>query len=222
MKPSKRSREHDPLLTPGLPETLAVIADFYNRCKYGVRGNQGYRKSTDLETMIACALDLRSRGLLDPDRTLFLDLGCADGRVNVLMGYFVKHSLGIEIDPEILAEYGPRRRALQDRLDQEGLLPLPGNVALFSGNSLDGSLHERIRRKTGRSFADIDLFYTYITLHDLFAEKIEREAKDGACYLVYGFSRVLPRYGGLETVVRDVGGQGFAALYRKGPEPAQR
>jgi len=215
MKPSRRSPAHDAPPPRGLPETLAAIADFYDRCKVGVRGNQGYRKSTDLQRMTACALELRSRGILDPERTVFLDLGCADGRVNVLMGYFVRRSLGIEIDPEILAEYAPRRLALQARLEAQGLLPPPGNVHLFCGSSLDASLDARIRREAGCGFAQVDLFYTYITLHDVLAKRIEREAGEGAGYLVYGFGRILPRYEGLETVIRDVGGQGIAALYRK-------
>ncbi len=219
MNDSLRSRDPEPALFTGLRETLAVIADYYDRCKYGCRGNQGYRKSTDLGKFTECAKDLLSRGIVDPGRTLFLDLGCADGRVNLLMSYFVRCSLGIEIDPEILAEYGPRSGALTSRLREAGLIQPPGNVELFAGSSLDDSMHGEIHRRTGVSFSDVDLFYTYITLHDLFAEKIEQEAREGALYLVYGFSRVLPSYTGLETVIRDVGGQGIAALYRKGPGP---
>jgi hypothetical protein len=219
MKPSRRSPGPESPGAPRLQRTLAVIADFYDRCKVGDRGNQGYRKSTDLTKMTECAQDLFARGILDPHRTVFMDLGCADGRVNVLLSYFVKRSLGIEIDPEILAEYGPFRSTLQARLQEEGLLPLPANVDLFAGSSLDVSLYEEVARRTGVSFDRIDLFYTYITLHDLFAEKIEREAKQGAFYFVYGFNQVLPSYAGLFPVIRDVGGQGIAALYRKGSEP---
>ncbi|HYR02842.1 MAG TPA: hypothetical protein VES58_05815, partial [Syntrophobacteria bacterium] len=64
-------------------------------------------------------------------------------------------------------------------------------------------------------FSDMDLFYTYITLHDLFADKISREAKKGALYMIYGFSLILPRYDGLELLVPDLGGQGIVALYGK-------
>ncbi len=216
MKSSRNSPASDaPSPRPDLRETLAAVADFYDGCKYGVRGNQGYRKSTDLGKMTACVMDLLARGVLDPARTLFLDLGCADGRVNVLMSYGVRRSLGIEIDPEILAEYGPRRRALRVLLQRRGLLTPPDNVKLFAGSSLDPAVHRKINEETGHGFGQVDLFYTYITLHDVFAEKIRREGKEGAFYLVYGFSRVLPRYEGLESVIRDVGGQGIAALYRK-------
>jgi hypothetical protein len=58
-------------------------------------------------------------------------------------------------------------------------------------------------------------FYTYITLHEVLAEKITPEAKPGALYLVYGFSRILPRYDHLEVMIPDLGSQGMAALYRK-------
>jgi hypothetical protein len=44
---------------------------------------------------------------------------------------------------------------------------------------------------------------------------IASSAKKGAHYLVYGFSRVLPRYEGLEVVIPDVASQSIAALYRK-------
>ena len=84
-----------------LEQTLALIADFYDECKYGVQGNEGFRKSTDLGKLTACIHELLSRGMLDPSRTRFLDLGCADGRVNVMMSFFVRHSIGIEIDPEV-------------------------------------------------------------------------------------------------------------------------
>lgn len=216
MKPSKRSpgREgHDPgILSP----TLSSIAAFYDECKVGYQGCEGYRKSTDLYKMVRCIQDLDSRALVDPRRTIFLDLGCADGRVNVLMSYFVKKSIGIEIDPEILAEYQPRSKDLRSRLREKGQIPWPNNVILFQGSSLDDAVHERVYSKTGVHVDEVDLFYTYITLHDLFAERIAQDAKPGALYLVYGFNRVLPRYAGLNVLIRDVGSQGIAALYGKG------
>jgi hypothetical protein len=132
------------------------------------------------------------------------------------MSYFVRLSLGIEIDPEILAEFGPRKAELCSRLEGAELALPPANITLFQGSSLDPDTYTKIYAQVGVRFADIDLFYTYITLHDLFAEQIEAEAKPGALYLVYGFNRVLPRYRKLEIVVPDLGAQGIAALYRKG------
>ena len=135
--------------------------------------------------------------------------------MNLLMSYFVKLCLGIEIDPEILAEFGTRKTELESRLRQANLEVPPANLALFQGSSMAPETYAEIHRQHGISFADIDLFYTYITLHDVFAAKIAAEANPGALYLVYGFNRILPRYDHLEVVIPDLGSQGIAALYRK-------
>lgn len=198
-----------------LTQTLALIGSFYDACKVGYQGNEGYRKSTDLGKFVACVRDLLAQGFLDPARTVFTDLGCGDGRVNVLMSYFVARSIGIEVDPDILSEYEPRKRALLERIEEANLEPPPENISLFKGNSLNPSVYERIHDQTGLRFEAMDLFYTYITLHDVFAEKIRRHARDGALYLVYGFHRVLPTYPGLEVLIPDVGGQQIAALFVK-------
>ena len=198
-----------------LRQTLDVIADFYNGHKVGYAGHEGYRKSTDLAKLGRCLDELLALGFIDPQRTTFIDLGCADGRVNVLMSYFVQRSVGIEIDPEILNEFDPRRHELTHRLQGSNLILPPDNIYLFQGNSLESDAYQRINRSIGVRFTDIDLFYTYITLHDLFAGKIAKEAKQGALYLVYGFSKVLPRYPGLETLLSDVASQGIVALYAK-------
>jgi hypothetical protein len=216
MKPSRSAWASEPEKDDRLTRTLALIGSYYNGCKFGVQGHEGYRKSTDLEKLAACVRELVAQGLLDPDRTVFTDLGCADGRVNVLMSYFVRRSIGIEIDPDILSEYEPRKEALLEQIGQANLERPPENIALFRGSSLDDSLYRHILEATGIRFGDMDVFYTYITLHELFAGKIRRDAKDGALYLVYGFHRVLPSYPGLEVLNPDVAGQGIAALYVKG------
>ena len=195
---------------------LSSIAEYFDGCKYGCEGNEGYRKSTDLGKLVECLLELESRAFVERERTVFADLGCADGRVNVLASYFVRLSIGIEIDGEILAEYERRREDLSALLIAGDLEPPPENIALFRGSSLEPGTFRKVREASGADFGDIDLFYTYITLHDLFAEKIKADAKPGALYLVYGFNRVLPRYEGLDVVIPDVAGQGIAALYRKG------
>ena len=203
------------MITDHQIETLALIAAFFDRCRFGYEGFEGYRKSTDLYKFLGCIQELESSALIDPQRTVFADLGCADGRVNILMSYFVRLSLGIEIDPEILAEFGPRKAELCSRLEQAKLTPPPANITLFQGSSLDPQTYSKVYAEVDVRFADIDLFYTYITLHDLFAEQIAAEAKPGALYLVYGFNRVLPRYRKLEILAPDLGSQGIAALYRK-------
>lgn len=198
-----------------LDGALALAAEFYDGCKYGCEGAEGYRKSTDLMKFTKCLRELKALGHVDGDCTVFADLGCADGRVNFLVSYFVKKSIGIELDPEILGEYAPRKKELVSRMAAADLALPPDNISLFAGSSLDEETYQRIYEADGVRFQDIDLFYTYITLHDLFGEKIAREARPGALYLVYGFSRVLPRYGGLEILLPDVASQSIAALYVK-------
>jgi SAM-dependent methyltransferase len=199
-----------------LKQTVACIADYYDSNKVGYVGHEGYRKSTDLAKFCKCIDKLIALGYIEPQHTTFLDLGCADGRVNVLMSYFVKSSLGIEIDPEILAEYRQRKKELTLELKRKNLLQPPDNISLFKGNSLETATYDLIENSIGVRFERIDLFYTYITLHDLFAAKIAEEGKQKALYLVYGFNRILPRYQGLEILIPDVASQGIVALYGKG------
>jgi len=198
-----------------LSKTVDLIARYYNGCKVGYVGHEGYRKSTDLVKFARCIDELLSLGLVDPNRTLFLDLGCADGRVNVLMSYFVKLSVGIEIDPEILAEYNPRKKELSQEIRRTNLIQPISNITLFRGNSLEATTYEQIESTLKVRFEDIDIFYTYITLHDLFGAKIAAEAKPKALYLVYGFNKILPRYRGLELLIPDLASQGIVALYGK-------
>jgi SAM-dependent methyltransferase len=199
-----------------LRQTIDLIARYYDGCKVGYVGHEGYRKSTDLVKFARCIDELLRLGLIDSNHTLFLDLGCADGRVNVLMSYFVKLSVGIEIDPEILAEYNPRIEELVHKLRRAKLIQPIDNIALFRGNSLGAATYEQIESTVNVSFEKIDIFYTYITLHDLFAAKIAAEAKPKALYLVYGFNKILPRYQGLELLIPDLASQGIVALYGKG------
>ncbi len=199
----------------GKHEALWAIARFFDTIRYGYEGHEGYRKSTDLFKMIPCLEDLMTRGLIHPQWTNFLDLGCADGRVNLMMSYFVRNSIGIEIDKEILNEFEPRKAHLNRLLKDQKIQPIPENVHLFSGDSLEPGTHARVKEISGVSFEEMDLLYTYITLHDLFGEMIVEKAQKGALYMVYGFSRILPRYEGMELLIPDVGSQGIAALYRK-------
>jgi len=132
------------------------------------------------------------------------------------MSYFVKLSVGIEIDPEILAEYNPRIEELVHKLRRAKLIQPMGNITLFRGNSLGTATYEQIESTVNIRFEEIDIFYTYITLHDLFAAKIAAESKPKALYLVYGFNKILPRYQGLELLIPDLASQGIVALYGKG------
>ncbi len=203
------------MVSHDLDRTLKLIAEYFDGCKVGCFGNKGYRKTTDLSKMCACITDLEASRVIRPQNTVFADLGCGDGRVNLLMSYFVRLSIGVEIDSEILSEYGARKRELDSILESEGGVLPPENVYLATGSSLKDDTFDRIQSLTNAAFGDIDLFYTYITLHDVFAERIAACGRPGAYYLVYGFSRVLPRYETFELVNPDVGQQGIAALFRK-------
>jgi hypothetical protein len=132
------------------------------------------------------------------------------------MSYFVKLSVGIEIDPEILAEYNPRIEELVHKLRRAKLIQPIDNITLFRGNSLEAATYEQIESTVNVRFEEIDIFYTYITLHELFAAKIAAEAKPKALYLVYGFNKILPRYQGLELLIPDLASQGIVALYGNG------
>jgi len=199
-----------------LNKTVDLIARYYDGCKVGYVGREGYRKSTDLVKLARCIDELVRLDFIDLSRAPFLDLGCADGRVNVLMSYFVKLSVGLEIDPEILAEYSPRKEQLRHQLLRANLIQPRDNIALFQGNSLEAAAYEQIERKVKVRFNQIDLFYTYITLHDLFGAKIAAQAKSKALYLVYGFNKILPHYQGLQLLIPDLASQGIVALYGKG------
>ncbi len=198
-----------------LQRTMKLATDYFDGRKVGCFGNTGYRKTTDLSKFHACVEDLANSGIIRPRSCVFADLGCGDGRVNLLMSYFVRLSIGIEIDSEILSEYRPRKNELISILKSEGAVLPPENIFLVQGNSLDNRTFDEIRSRTGVDFGDVDLFYTYITLHDVFAEKIAERGRPGAYYLVYGFSRVLPGYESFELVNPDVGAQAIAALFRK-------
>jgi len=103
MKPQKNMApgpKATPGTTPLLMPTLTRIARFYDRRKVGDVGPLGFRRSTDLGVLTTCADRLIAEGIIVPGETRFLDLGCADGRVNVLLSYLVRISVGIEVDAE--------------------------------------------------------------------------------------------------------------------------
>ena len=204
-----------PVSDQRINDAIHSVAHFYDKIKVGSEGTLGFRKSTDLRKFSKCFQSLARKGILDSEKTNFLDLGCADGRVNILASYFVKRSLGIEIDEDYLVEYAPKKALLVNELATRGLPRPPDNITLFQGSSLTGSTYKQMQAATGFSFTDIDFFYTYITLHDLFGTMIAEKGRSGSFYLVYGFNRILPAYPSLRLVDPDVGSQSIAALYRK-------
>lgn len=202
-------------LDPRIVETLAAVSRYFDRIKVGDCGFLGFRRSTDLGRLCSCLSRMMERRLLIPGESLFLDLGCADGRVNILFSYLVRLSVGIELNEWILEEYEPMRKGLEELLRIGDFLPLPKNLFLFQGDSTDEKLHEKVRQKTDAGFQDFDLFYTYLTMQEEFADLIARKAKPGALFMVYGLGSILPRFKGLQLLTPERAMEGILALYRK-------
>ena len=198
-----------------LRKTLIKVASFYDRRKVGDVGPLGFRRSSDLGRMVACLDKLIDRDILVPRESLFLDLGCADGRVNVLLSYLVKVSVGIEIDEWTLEEFDPLKADLEAGLKKDSLPLPPDNIYLFHGDSTDDTLHENIHKKTGVSFEEFDLFYTYLTMYEEFSRLIARKAKKGAVFMVYGLEKIMPKLQGFHLLTPDSPMEGLLALYQK-------
>jgi hypothetical protein len=195
--------------------SLYKVAAFFDARKVGEVGSLGFRRSTDLQSFLGCLHGLVDEGLLIPGRSSFLDLGCADGRVNVLMSYLVKTSVGVELDEWTLEEHEPLKSALLEEMAREGLRQPPDNIFLFHGDSTDKRIHQDILRKTGLSLSQFDLFYTYLVMHEEFARLIAERAKKGALFMVYGLDRILPRYEGLRLLFSPGLAGGIVAVYQK-------
>ena len=198
-----------------LERTLLQVVEFYDRRKVGDVGHLGFRRSSDLLKVLSCLRTMLGQSLLVPANALFLDMGCADGRVNVLLSYLAKTSVGIELDEWTLDDYRPLRRELDVLLTEKGLALPQRNIFLYHGDSTDQSLHDRIHRETGVSFDRFDLFYTYLTMQEEFAELIARKAKPGAVFMVYGLEKIIPRFNGFRLLTPERPLEGIVALYQK-------
>lgn len=198
-----------------LQQTLLQVAEFYDRRKVGDVGHLGFRRSSDLSRVLSSLKTMIHQGLFRPGEVLFLDMGCADGRVNVLVSYLAKMSVGIELDDWTLDDYAPLRKELEALLAEKRLLSPFNNIFLYHGDSTDESLHDRIRRETGVRFDRFDVFYTYLTMMEEFAELIVRKAKPGALFMVYGLEKILPRLDGFHLLTPEKPLEGIIALYRK-------
>jgi SAM-dependent methyltransferase len=198
-----------------LEQTLRRVVEFYDRRKVGDVGHLGFRRSSALSRVLACLGTMIGQGLFVPDEALFLDMGCADGRVNVLLSYLAKTSVGIELDEWTLDDYRPLRKELDALLAEGGLLLPRRNIHLYHGDSVDESLHGRIRHETGVRFDQFDLFYTYLTMQEEFAELIARKARPGALFMVYGLEKIIPRFTGLRLLTPERPLEGIVALYQK-------
>ena len=198
-----------------LKNTLAKVADFYDRRKVGDSGPLGFRRSTDLTTLLACAERLIQEKIIVPGQTAFLDLGCADGRVNLFFSYLVSVSVGVELDEWTLDEYGPLRSHLETLMEKDDLPLPPENIFLFHGDSTDSRVHDSVARNTGLGVESFDLFYTYLVMHDAFAEMLAEKARKGAVFMVYGLHNVLPQYAGFRLLRHLSPMEGILALYER-------
>ena len=202
------------MLNREMRQILHAVASFYDMRKVGDVGFLGFRRSTDLRRLVACLDRLIDQEILIPRKSLFLDMGCADGRVNVLLSYLLKISVGIELNEWILDEYLGLRTNLEAYLEEDNLSLTPDNIFLFHGNSMDDTLHESITRETGVRFDEFDLFYTYLTMQEEFAELIARKAKKGSVFMVYGLEKILPQFDGLRLLTQRPL-EDILALYQK-------
>jgi hypothetical protein len=198
-----------------LQKTLLKVSEFYDSRKVGDSGPLGFRRSTDLERLTACIQKLIMQGALSPGEELFLDMGCADGRVNVLFSYLAKRSVGIEIDEWTLDEYSPLINELKQNLLKNGLELPPDNINLFHGDSMDKDFYKFIYDRTEINFHDFDIYYTYLTMYEEFAGLISSNAKKGALFMIYGLERILPRFDGLSLLTPDTPMEGILAVYQK-------
>lgn len=202
------------MLNGEMRQILQAVAGFYDQRKVGDVGFLGFRRSTDLTRLVACLDRLIDQEILIPGKSLFLDMGCADGRVNVLLSYLVKVSVGIELNEWILDEYLGLRTNLEAYLQEDNLCLAPDNIFLFEGNSMDDTLHESITMETGVRFDEFDLFYTYLTMQEEFADLIARKAKKGSVFMVYGLEKILPQFDGLRLLTKRPL-EDILALYQK-------
>ena len=196
-------------------EAMLKIADFFDARKVGNVGPLGFRRSSDLKRLLSGVEELQNKNILGSSGLNFLDMGCGDARVNILLSYLSNKSIGIELDEWTLDDYFTLRQELEREM-KELQLPLPPqNILLFEGDSLDAGLHEKILSKTGIAIENIDLFYTYLTMHEEIAELIAQRAKAGALFIVYGLERIMPGYDGLELLTPHGPLEGIMAVYRK-------
>lgn len=198
-----------------LNKTLQKISEFYDQKKVGDIGPLGFRRSTDLARLTACLDKLIDLGHLIPGESLFLDMGCADGRVNVLLSPLLKKSIGIELDEWTVDEYAPLINELKSMMEKEALSVPSGNIDLFCGDAMDEELYTSIYNKTGVRFEDIDLFYTYLIMFEEFAGLIANKAKKDAVFMIYGLERIMPQLDGFKLLTFEGPLEGILALYQK-------
>jgi len=199
----------------GTKNSLIKLSQFFDARQVGDVGPLGFRRSTNLTTLLVCVERLVAENIIMLDRSAFLDLGCADGRVNLFFSYLMRVSVGVELDEWTLDEYAPLKQELEESLRDAGVGLPNENVYLFQGDATDEAVHGQIVHETGLDLADFDLFYTYLIMHEEFAHMLAEKAKKGAVYMVYGLHKIMPRYPGFRLMKELSPMKGVLALYEK-------
>jgi hypothetical protein len=194
---------------------LKKTAEFFDARQVGDVGPLGFRRSTNLTTLLACAERLITENIIKPGQNTFLDLGCADGRVNLFFSFLMRVSVGIELDEWTLDEYDPLKQELTETFKAAGMAPPDDNVSLLHGDATDEAVHDRIVQETALNLSDFDFFYTYLIMHEEFAQMLAEKAKKGAIYMVYGLHKIMPRYPGFRLMKALSPMEGVLALYEK-------
>ena len=164
-----------------LHKTMKLTADYFDGRKVGCFGNTGYRKTTDLSKFCACIEDLAASGIIRPRERRIRRPG-----VRRRQGESSDELFRQAVDRD-RNRFGNsfRIRTEEKRTDftseeAKGRSCLP---KIFSSSREARSTTRPLMRfglRTGVDFGDVDLFYTYITLHDVFAEKIAERGRPGA------------------------------------------
>lgn len=202
-------------MDPSLQGALEHTARYFDARKVGDVGALGFRRSTPLKAILDNLPGLIGNGIVVPEVTRFLDMGCADGRVTIFLSYLVRLSAGVEVDEWTLDEYEPLKHGLEEELRSKSLILPPKNIHLFHGDTLDEATHARILEVTGTAFQDFHVYYTYITMYKEFAELLSERARSGAILMIYGLDLVLPKLQGFRFLEAESAVQSRLALYRK-------
>jgi hypothetical protein len=198
-----------------LQRALEQTASYYDARKVGDVGALGFRRSTPLAQLLKNLPGLIENRLLVPGVTRFLDMGCADGRVNVFLSFLVQLSVGVEVDEWTLDEYEPLKQGLEEELTAKGLALPPENIHLFHGDTLERATGERILEKTGHGLDSFHIYYTYITMYNEFAELLRDHARPGSIFMIYGFDVILPKLQDFLFLERVSSVKSKLAIYRK-------
>ncbi len=196
-----------------LKKTLYQVAIFFDKRKVGEDGRFGFKRSSDLMTIYRSVDRMIEEGIIKPKESVFLDIGCADGRVNVFFSYLCKASVGIEIDDWSLDDYKILLEELVLELKKKRLLLPPKNIYLFHADATDLSTYGIIKQKTGFSIEDFDIFYTYLFMYEEIADLIRKRGKRSAILVIYGIGKIFPKIKDFEPVF-SYPLEGILGIYR--------